>query len=174
MAPSDAACKQAATAKSGVSMTAARLTLMPLLLVALAGCSARQIQNNQGYIADEELTSSVQPGVDTKESVEKALGRPTLTSKWDANVWYYVSRNTKQLAFARPVPKDQRIMIVTFAPDGTVANVERRGLEKVANITPESDKTPTLGREATLLEDLFGNIGTVGAAPGGGGGGPPQ
>ncbi|MGL6043833.1 MAG: outer membrane protein assembly factor BamE [Sandaracinobacteroides sp.] len=147
---------------------------MPVVLLALAGCASRQIQNNQGYIADEELANSVQPGVDTKESVEKALGRPTLASKWDSNVWYYVSRNTRQLAFARPVPSTQRIMIVTFGADGSVAKVERRGLEMVADITPDSDKTPTLGREATLLEDLFGNIGTVGAAPGGGGGGPPQ
>lgn len=148
---------------------------LPILLLAAAalgtaGCAQKQIQNNQGYIADEELANSVQPGVDNKESVEKALGRPTLASKWDDNVWYYISRNTRQLAFARPVPASQRVLIVRFAPDGTVAAVERRGLEQVADITPNSDKTPTLGREATLLEDLFGNIGTVGAAPGGGAG----
>lgn len=156
-------------------MPAARLILIPLILAtaaATAGCGARQIANNQGYIADEELASSVQPGVDNKDSVAKALGRPTLASQWDDNVWYYISRNTKQLAFARPVPRDQRIMIVTFGPDGSVARVEKRGLEKVADISPEADKTPTLGRETGLLEDLFGNIGTVGA--GGGGGGPPQ
>jgi outer membrane protein assembly factor BamE (lipoprotein component of BamABCDE complex) len=149
---------------------------LPILLLAAAAlgtaaCAEKQIQNNQGYIADEELANSVQPGVDNKESVEKALGRPTLASKWDDNVWYYISRNTRQLAFARPVPATQRILIIRFAPDGSVAGVDRRGLEQVADLTPNSDKTPTLGREATLLEDLFGNIGTVGAAPGGG---PPQ
>jgi hypothetical protein len=68
------------------------------------------------------------------------------------------------------VPSTQRVLIVRFAPDGSVAAVERRGLEQVADIAPNADKTPTLGRESTLLEDLFGNIGTVGAAPGGGGG----
>lgn len=148
----------------------ARLILLPLLLVGTAACNTRQMLNNQGYIADEELVASVQPGVDNKESVEKALGRPTMAAQWDENVWYYVSRNTKQLAFARPVPRDQRILIVRFAPDGTVAAVEKRGLEKVADISPNPDKTPTLGREATLLEDLFGNLGSVGAAPGAGGG----
>jgi len=147
---------------------------LPILLLAAAAlgtaaCAEKQIQNNQGYIADEELANSVQPGVDNKESVEKALGRPTLASKWDDNVWYYISRNTRQLAFARPVPATQRILIIRFAPDGSVAGVDRRGLEQVADLTPNSDKTPTLGREATLLEDLFGNIGTVGAAPGAGG-----
>jgi outer membrane protein assembly factor BamE (lipoprotein component of BamABCDE complex) len=148
----------------------ARLILLPALLLAAAGCS--RIQNNQGYIADEELFSSVQPGVDNKESVQKALGKPTMISKWDDKEWYYVSRNTKQLAFARPRAASQRVMIVHFAPDGTVASVERRGMEKVANLNPNGDKTPTLGRETGLIEDLFGNIGTVGTVPGGGG--PPQ
>jgi outer membrane protein assembly factor BamE (lipoprotein component of BamABCDE complex) len=146
--------------------------LLGCAALSTAGCAERQIQNNQGYIADEELADSVQPGVDNKESVEKALGRPTLSSKWDDNVWYYISRNTRQLAFARPVPATQRILIIRFAPDGSVTAVDRRGLEQVADLTPNPDKTPTLGRESTLLEDLFGNIGTVGAAPGGGG--PPQ
>jgi hypothetical protein len=73
-----------------------------------------------------------------------------------------------QLAFARPVPKDQRVLIVRFAPDGNVTAVERRGLEQVADISP-TDKTPTLGRETGLIEDLFGNIGQVGSVPGGGG-----
>lgn len=149
-----------------------RLTLLPLLLLGAAGCNTKQMLNNQGYIADEELVASVQPGVDNKESVEKALGRPTMAAQWDDNVWYYMSRNTKQLAFARPVPRDQRILIVRFGADGTVTAVEKRGMEKVADISPDPDKTPTLGHEASLLEDLFGNLGTVGAAPGAGG--PPQ
>jgi len=148
------------------------LLLLAPMLAGTAGCADQQIMNNQGYIADEELANSVQPGVDNKESVAKALGRPTLESKWDANTWYYISRNTRQLAFARPVPSTQRILIIRFADDGNVSAVERRGLEKVADITPHTDKTPTLGREASLLEDLFGNIGAVGAAPGGGG--PPR
>jgi outer membrane protein assembly factor BamE (lipoprotein component of BamABCDE complex) len=172
MAAMKRARKRASSRNAGVPMSPTRLMILPLALLAVSGCANRQIQNNQGYIADEELANSVQPGVDNKESVEKALGRPTMESQWDKNVWYYLSRNTRQLAFARPVPDSQRVIIIKFAPDGSVAAVERRGLEMVANISPESDKTPTLGREATLLEDLFGNIGTVGAAPGGGG--PPQ
>jgi hypothetical protein len=36
-------------------------------------------------------------------------------------------------------------------------------MDKIASITPEKDKTPTLGRESSLLDELFGNIGSVGA-----------
>ncbi len=147
---------------------------LPLLLaLGLAGSACSRIPNNQGYVADEQLLSSVQPGVDTKESVQKALGRPTTMGQWDENVWYYVSRNTAQLAFRRPVPTVQNILIVKFAADGTVSEVSRRGLEQVATISPEKDKTPTLGRETGIIEDLFGNIGQVGGIPGGSGG-PPQ
>ena len=32
-------------------------------------------------------------------------------------------------------------------------------MEQVARIDPDSDETPTLGRERSFLEDLFGNIG---------------
>lgn len=151
------------------------LLLLPLAALAFSGCAAtRTIQNNQGYIADEELVASVQPGVDNRESVQRALGRPTMASQWGDPNWYYISRTTRQVAFARPRPKDQRIIIVRFAPDGTVASVERRGMEKVAGIEPHRDKTPTLGRETGILEDLFGNIGQVGSLPSGGGaGGPP-
>lgn len=147
-----------------------RLILIPLLLLGAAGCT--RFQNNQGYIADEELVTSVQPGVDNKQSVERALGRPTMSGQFDDTVWYYVSRNTNQLAFARPVPKNQSVLIVRFGPDGNVTAVERRGMELVANISPDSDKTPTLGRETGIIEDLFGNIGQVGSVPGGGGGAP--
>lgn len=148
-----------------------RLILLPLLLATVSGCSTSKLMmNNQGYIADEELVQSVQPGVDNRQSVEKALGRPTLKSEWSDDVWFYVSRNTKQIAFARPRPKDQRILIVHFDKAGNVSSVERRGLEKVANISPAHDKTPTLGREELLLDDLFGNLGAVGTMGAGGAG----
>lgn len=137
------------------------------LLTTLPAC--KRVMNDQGYIIDEELLAAVQPGVDNKQSVTKMLGRPTLTSKWEDTDWYYVSRTTKQFAFHRPDPVKQTLLIVRFTPDGTVQSVEKEGLELAADITPNPDKTRTLGRESGLLQDLFGNIGQVGAGGMGGG-----
>lgn len=149
--------------------------LFPLALIAAAvaltpGCS--RIKTNQGYIVDEALFTAIQPGVDNRDSVQKTLGRPTFTAQFDNREWYYVSRNTEQLAFMTPRAKEQSILIVTFDAAGTVAGVQRRGLEKTADINPEGDKTPTLGRETGLFEDLFGNIGRFGGAGGGAGDAP--
>jgi outer membrane protein assembly factor BamE (lipoprotein component of BamABCDE complex) len=147
------------------------LLLAAAAALALAPACART-PNVQGYVVDEELLAGVQPGVDNKQSVQRALGRPTMMSQWDDSRWYYVSRQTGQRAFLRPIPTAQSILIVNFDEAGTVVSVERRGLEKVADITPERDRTPTLGRETGILEDLFGNIGQVGT--GVPAGGPPQ
>jgi len=147
-----------------------RFVLAGLAAAALGfgGCS--RIQQNQGYLIDETLLTSIQPGVDNRDSVAKTLGRPTFSAQFDAGEWYYVSRNTGQYAFVRPKVQSQSILVVSFDKAGNVTKVERRGMEQIARIEPESDKTPTLGRETGFFEDLFGNIGSVGA--GGLGGGP--
>ena len=135
--------------------------------VTMGGCT--RIKVAQGYIVDETLITSIQAGVDNRESVEKTLGRPTLASQFDSKQWYYISRNTGQYAFAQPKVLSQSVLVVSFDEAGNVSSVERRGLEQVANIDPEKDKTPTLGRDSNFFEDIFGNIGSVGAAGGGAG-----
>jgi outer membrane protein assembly factor BamE (lipoprotein component of BamABCDE complex) len=133
----------------------------------LAGCNA--IVNHKGYLVDEVLVQSVQPGVDNRQSVERTLGRPSFTSQFGQPVWYYVSSTTGQKPFTTPRITGHTVLAVRFDQAGNVVAAERSGMEQVARISPEDDKTPTLGRERSFLEDLFGNIGQVGAggAPGG-------
>lgn len=139
------------------------------LLAGLGGCS--RIRTHQGYLVDKLVVDSVAPGVDNKASVEGALGRPSFTSQFGEEEWYYVSRDMRQLAFKQPRPIDQTIVRVRFDPAGNVAQVDRIGMEQVAKIDPEGDKTRTLGRKRGFLQEMFGNIGAVGALGGAGGGG---
>ena len=141
---------------------------LALATAVLPACS--RIQQNQGYIVDESLVAAIQPGVDNKDSVAKTLGRPSFQGEFSDSDWYYVSRNTRQLAFISPRAASQSIIKVTFDAKGNVAAINRRGLEQVASVNPSGDKTPTLGRDRSFLQDLFGNLGSVGAgqAPEGG------
>jgi outer membrane protein assembly factor BamE (lipoprotein component of BamABCDE complex) len=144
---------------SGFSRSAA----LAITVGALIASACTRIEDRQGYVVDETLVSAIQPGVDNRESVENTLGRPTFVGQFDQRDWYYVSRSTKQLAFAMPKPEAQTVLHIRFDEAGNVAAVERTGLEKVASIDPMDDKTPTLGRERGFFEELFGNIGQVGA-----------
>lgn len=140
-----------------------RPALIGVVLAAalLGGCA--QLKGRQGYIVDPVLVDAVVPGVDNRESVEKTLGRPTFIGQFGTNDYYYLARETRQLAFANPRPTAQIALRISFDQAGNVAAVERKGLENVARINPEGDKTPTLGRERSFFEDIFGNIGAVGA-----------
>jgi outer membrane protein assembly factor BamE (lipoprotein component of BamABCDE complex) len=149
-----------------------RQAAMAGLLVLATGCSS--IRDHRGYLIDSALVDSVQPGIDNRMSVEKSLGRPTFISQFGEPAWYYVSQDTRQVAFKRPQTNQQQILRVRFDGAGNVAAVDKASTEKVVVLNPDGHKTPTLGRERTFIEDLFGNIGAVGAPGmgGGGGGGP--
>ena len=139
------------------------LKFAAIVAIALGAAGCARVQTHQGFIADAVLIDGISAGIDNRASVEKTLGRPTFIGQFDANDWYYVSRQTKQLAFNQPAPYDQMVLRIRFDAAGNVASVDKTGIEKVASINPEGDKTPTLGRERGFFEDIFGNIGQVGS-----------
>lgn len=138
------------------------------IAVALTASGCSRIRDHKGYVVDSSLIGTVQPGVDNRDSVAKTLGRPSFVGEFDDSTWYYVSRDTRALAFSTPKPVKQLVLAVHFDPAGNVAAVNKSGLEKVAAITPNGDKTPTLGRNRGFFQELFGNIGRVGSVGQGG------
>jgi outer membrane protein assembly factor BamE (lipoprotein component of BamABCDE complex) len=156
-------------------MRMARLSARPilvaggaLLLMMMGGCS--RLREHQGFIAEPLIVASVLPGIDNKQSVEGSMGRPTFASQFGPERWYYISRTTRQYAFSNPRPETQVMYVVEFDKAGNVAKVNGDvTLKNVANINPTGDKTPTLGRKRSIFDEVFGNIGAVGAGGLGGG-----
>jgi outer membrane protein assembly factor BamE (lipoprotein component of BamABCDE complex) len=129
--------------------------------VMLSGCAG--VHAHKGAVIDNQLAAAIQPGVDNKASVEKVLGRPTFTGQFAPNDWYYVSRDTKQIAFRNPRPTRGAVLLVRFDQAGNVASISRSGRELMASVDPSGRRTPTLGRDRGFFDELFGNISTVGA-----------
>ena len=140
----------------------ARLAAPALIaLVALGACTP--LRTHQGYVVDADLVNSVQPGVDNRQSVLSVLGKPSFASQFNQGDWYYVSRDSRNFAYNKPHAKDQITLRITFDAAGNVTGVYKGGLEQIASISPYGKKTPTLGKDRSFFDDLFGNIGTVGA-----------
>jgi outer membrane protein assembly factor BamE (lipoprotein component of BamABCDE complex) len=135
----------------------------------LAGCATTHV--HKGVVIDRQALGAIQPGVDNKTSVAQMLGQPTFTGEFTPNDWYYVSRDVQQIAFRNPRVTAQTVLRIRFDQKGNVVSVDRTGRELVMNVDPAKRSTPTLGRRRSFFEELFGNIGTVGA---GGLGGPQQ
>ncbi|EZP51007.1 MULTISPECIES: outer membrane protein assembly factor BamE [Sphingomonas] len=154
-----------------MSVSLARIGLLAGLGLTVAAGGCAPLRSHQGYIIDADLVNSVQPGVDNRQSVASTLGQPTIASQFAPQDWYYVARDSRNLNFQKPKPKDQIALKISFDAKGTVTSVTRTGVDQIASIDPYGKTTPTLGRKRGFFEDLFGNIGTVGAAGAGGGAG---
>ncbi len=149
---------------------AVKLSAMLLGAALLSACVG--VREHRGFVLDEQLAQSVQVGVDNKASVTKTLGRPTFVGQFDPNDWYYLSQDTHQFAFRDPRVVDHKLLHVRFDSAGNVARVATTGKELIAAVNPVGDYTPTLGRQRSFFDELFGNIGTIsqpglpGARPG--------
>ena len=134
--------------------------ILPVMGAALlAGCMG--IRDHRGAVIDKELAAAIQVGVDNKESVAKTLGRPSFVGQFNANDWYYVSRDTKSMPLRGVGVMDQTILHVRFDPAGNVLAIDQTGKELIASVDPTNAKTPTLGRKKSFFEELFGNISSI-------------
>jgi outer membrane protein assembly factor BamE (lipoprotein component of BamABCDE complex) len=145
------------------------LTAAIAVVVLAGGCTS--LRSHQGYIIDADLVNSVQPGVDNRTSVLQTLGKPSFASQFNSGEWYYVARDSRNLAYLNPKARSQLTLKIAFDQKGVVSNITRTGLDQVASVRPYGKTTPTLGRNRSFFEELFGNIGSVGAAGAGTGGG---
>ncbi len=143
------------------------LILAASIAIAAGGCTPSR--SHQGYIVDADLVNSIQPGVDNRQSVLATLGHPSFASQFNQGDWYYIARDSRNYLYSTPKVRDQLTMEISFDAKGNVSAIRKSGLGQVASIDPSNKATPTLGRKRGFFNDLFGNIGTVGA-PGAGGG----
>lgn len=128
-----------------------------------AGCNP--VLRTHGYIPTAEKPQAVNPATDTKSSVLSRLGNPSVKSTFDEDieddVWYYMSSVRQRYAYLRPQIEDRTITAIHFNPDGQVTKVAEYGLEDGVPVNYVDRKTPTRGRELSVLEQIFGTIGRL-------------
>lgn len=127
---------------------------------AVSACEATY--TNHGFAPQiaqlEQISSS-----DTRGSVLRRLGEPSATGTFDSESWYYMASRVENYAFYAPEIVDRKVVAIRFDDAGRVSNVARYGVEDGQVIDLITRTTPTYGREITILQQLFGNIGRVGA-----------
>ncbi len=140
---------------------------------ALIGCVP--VENQRGYVPDQQAVASIQAGMDTKETVSKKLGDPSTSATFGNDIWYYMSAHVEQNAFFAPRATERNILAIEFSKDGKVADMHRYTLADGRVVDFASRETPTRGRELTLLQQIFNAVpGQIGQSapnepiPGGG------
>ena len=132
-----------------------------VLCSTIINCSP--IVENRGYVFDNKLISQIEVGKTNAGQVLNILGTPSTTSTIDAKTWYYIYSKAETTAFYQPSVSQRRIITVGFNDDSRVKYLEEYGLQDGNIIAFNSNSTPTRGRELTILQQLFGNLGRLGA-----------
>jgi outer membrane protein assembly factor BamE (lipoprotein component of BamABCDE complex) len=151
---------------------AVRLALLGLGLTSLAACNMPV--NQRGNLPKADAMAQIKPGVTDKATVQRLLGTPSTTPAFDSNTWYYISRETKDIAFLKPEILDQQVVAVHFDDSGVVSGIDHKGLQDAQAVTPNPNSTPAQGREFTFLEQLIGNFGKFNNSKAANPGGPPS
>ncbi len=147
--------------------TCASLAALALAFgLSAAGCTP--ITHTHGYTPRATELEEIRAGQDTRETVQRKLGRPSTIGSFDEDDWYYISMKTEALAFFEPEVVDQQVVTVSFDSTGVVENVNRYGLEDGQVVDLVTRTTPTSGRKLTILQQIFGNLGRFDTQDGGG------
>ena len=141
----------------------ARLLLVAALGLALAACTPTI--DRRGYLPRQSTLAQVQVGM-TKAQLESLLGSPstTATIKFSGDSYYYISSTVEQTAFFKPKEVDRKVFAVRFDQNDQVTSFALYGLEDGQVININTRTTPTRGRELSVLQQIFGNIGKFDAS----------
>lgn len=122
-----------------------------------AGCAAQY--RNHGYVPSEADLTEVIVGVDTRESVAETLGAPTAGGVLEEGGFYYVRSQVRTVGPSRPTEVSRELVAVTFDSDGTVANVERFGLDDGQVVVLSRRVTDNGLNNISFIRQLLGSIG---------------
>ena len=146
--------------KEGVLLRTILTTFISMIILICGACAPTI--NNHGNFPNPDLVNNVKVGQSNRTEVNKMLGPPSAAATFDTETWYYIGTQASQKAFLKPTLLDRQILIIHFDKKGIVQKVERLSKDDGRPIRIVTRKTPTSGKELTIIEQLIGNIGRFG------------
>ncbi|MDX1710331.1 MAG: outer membrane protein assembly factor BamE [Rhodovibrionaceae bacterium] len=126
-------------------------------LLAAAACSDNI--SVHGNLPKERDINEIAIGLDDRSSVADRLGTPSTVSTFEDDKWYYIGSKMEKVAFMKPQVIDRKVLVVSFDDAGSVSDKSLYTLEDGRVIDLVDRETPTEGRELTILQQFFGNLG---------------
>jgi outer membrane protein assembly factor BamE (lipoprotein component of BamABCDE complex) len=135
-----------------------RSFLLAAVLIGAAAC--QPTIDYRGYQARSGDLAKVQVGM-PKAEVEALLGSPSTTASvaLQGDSYYYISSRVEQTAFFDPKETDRQVFAVRFDANDQVVSFANYGIEDGQVVNISSRRTPTKGKELTIVQQLLGNVG---------------
>jgi len=143
------------------------------LAVVLLSAACGQIVDQRGHQPVPGTIEKLEVGAQGRDDVLRLMGSPSTIATFGDEVWYYISSKNETTAFLAPRVLEQRVIAISFGGDGRVREIKQYELKDGKEVAMVSRKTPTAGKELTVIEQILGNVGKFSApkkqVPGAGG-----
>jgi outer membrane protein assembly factor BamE (lipoprotein component of BamABCDE complex) len=142
----------------------------------IAACSP--ISDERGYVATPGVMDRLEVANQSREDVLRLLGSPSTVSTFNDKTWYYIHQKQEQFAFFGIDTTEQSVVAISFNDQGRIASIKNYAMKDGREIAMVSRKTPTYGKELSVMDQIMGNVGrfsggraptTPGTGPGRGG-----
>lgn len=146
-------------AKPGSRAFLRRAILASACVAIISACSP--IMRSYGYTPSDLDLSELTVGKDNRESVARAIGTPQASGLSNENTWFYASSLYRTNGLFTPEELEREIVAVSFTESGTLANIERYGLENGQVVTVSRRVTNPAVQNSTFVRQLFDSIGSI-------------
>ncbi len=132
----------------------------------MSGCSffeaAPQVRGNR---IDADVLKELTPGTSTRADATALLGSPTAKATFDDNQWIYIGALTRPEIARTQAVLSQDVVLLTFNEQGVLRDVKQLNKKDALPVDVVARATPSPGSEASILQQLLGNVGRF--SPGG-------
>ncbi len=156
-------------------MASARIAVLLAAGLMMAGCSVfappEQVRGNR---VDPDVLAELVPGTSSRADVTALLGSPTAKGTFDENIWLYIGSVTRTRVARTQAMISMDVVKLSFDDTGVLRGIDKLNMDDSLPVSVVQRTTPSPGSEASVLQQLFGNIGRFnpvsggGATPGGG------
>lgn len=134
------------------------------VVIALSACSP--IKSYHGFNNIDAMREWVKSNTVLQSELQSRFGPASFVDRdGDTTSLYYISFTKERIAFFKPEITDRHI-IVTHFKNGIYQNYAEYSLEDGKDIKILSDKTPTYGKELTVIQQILSNVGRFNNVPG--------
>ena len=127
------------------------------LVTVVAAC--QPVHRNHGYVPNDAELAQVVVGQTTMADIESTLGRPSAQGLLAGSSWFYVKSRFEHYGPNPPREINREVVALTFTDAGTVANVERFGLERGRVVVLSRRVTDPGVSAASALRQILSNFG---------------
>lgn len=119
------------------------------------------IYRDHGYAPTDAELAQIKVGVDTRDTVEQAVGSPSSSGVLKDSGYYYVSQRMRAYTYHEPEVIDRQVVAISFDDNGVVTNIERYGLKDGKVVALSRRVTTSSSENLGFLRQLLGNIGAL-------------